>query len=72
MSGTLSNISKPGDRLMYYIENQISNSIDQLLQLLGQKCLAKEFASAIKGFTTAGVSVFLKKEKNLNKFDRAT
>nr|PNR61596.1 hypothetical protein PHYPA_000019 [Physcomitrium patens] len=30
---------------LYYIETHISNSIDQILQLLGQKSLVKEFAA---------------------------
>nr|PNR39442.1 hypothetical protein PHYPA_019720 [Physcomitrium patens] len=43
---------------LYYIETHISNPIDQILQLLGQKSLVKEFASAIRGLTTAGINSY--------------
>lgn len=43
---------------LYYIETHISNPVDQILQLLGQKPLVKEFAGAIKGLYMAGISSF--------------
>lgn len=43
---------------LYYIETHISNPIDQILHLLGQRPLVKEFAGAIKGLAMAGISSF--------------
>nr|PNR37427.1 hypothetical protein PHYPA_020536 [Physcomitrium patens] len=43
---------------LYYIETHISNPIDEILQLLGQKSLVKEFAGAIKGLAMAGINSY--------------
>lgn len=43
---------------LYYIENHISNPIDQILKLLEQKEFVKEFAGATKGLMMVGINSF--------------